>query len=111
MMGLAGHTPWGPDGWSPFPSAKDRRASVRRGDQGFHTAEVKNGCKHHADCFTCPFDDCIVSVTPPTAEAKAAAFKCPLCGEAVGHRGSLVIHLRHKHGHGFEHLAASAAAE
>lgn len=18
-----------------------------------------NGCKHHKDCFTCPFDDCI----------------------------------------------------
>ena len=20
---------------------------------------VPNGCRHHSDCFTCPFDDCI----------------------------------------------------
>ena len=24
--------------------------------------QVPNGCKHHPDCFSCPFDDCMEGV-------------------------------------------------
>lgn len=33
---------------------------TRKVDEGFHKFPyVENGCSHHSDCFTCPFEDCI----------------------------------------------------
>lgn len=32
---------------------------------------IKMGCKHHSDCNTCPFDDCVASVKSLSKKAKS----------------------------------------
>ncbi len=65
------------------------------------TRGPENGCVHHADCFTCPYADCILEGGAETAKRYA----CELCGQVTASRGNLRSHIRGAHGHGFEHLA------
>lgn len=32
---------------------------------------IEMGCKHHSDCNTCPFDDCVASVKSLSKKAKS----------------------------------------
>ena len=58
--------PWSSEG---EPIAKPKRKPKPKAE-GWHTS-FENGCHHHPDCFTCPYQDCLLGTggLSPTASA------------------------------------------
>ena len=92
----------------PILTAPKPKRTARSKAEGWHTA-FGDGCKHSPSCFTCPLPDCVWNGNDSPNGYESTGYDCPLCTRKSPTAGGLRLHIRRRHGHGFEHLIDKAA--